>query len=159
MIDQELIAYLDAHFRETSRQIAESREETTQQITSLREENTQQIASLREEVASLREESTQRFEQVEETTRQTLVLVEDLRDQVHVIAEGFLGLNERLDYQSTATLTFEQVRGWIEPYFRDLDRRVRILEGRSDRQQGDVMDAVRKILGKPPLHQAPVSAE
>src|ERR1700681_1883314 len=94
-MDQELIAYLDERFRETSRQIESlreattqqfdvSREETTQQISALRKETTQQIGGLREEfvgfgeettkqIGSLREEfvgfrveTTQRFERLEE---------------------------------------------------------------------------------------------
>lgn len=91
-----------------------------------------------------------------------------------------MGMSERLErYRNEATLAFDQVKGWIEPYYKELsghirnlddraylldgrveglggrvdslDGRVRILEGRADRQQGDVMDAIRKLLGKPPL--------
>jgi hypothetical protein len=133
-MDQELIAYLDERFRETSQQIAELREETTRQF----------------------EQVDHRFEQAETTARQTLVVLEGLRHEVHVVAEGFLGLHEKLErYRADSTASFELVRGWIEPYYRMLDGRLSVMEGRADRQQGDVMEAVRRILARPPL-QPPV---
>lgn len=66
-MDRELIAYLDERFRETSQQFVD-----------------------------LRKEMDERFKEVNETTRQTLVLVEDLRDEVHLVAEAFLGTDERV---------------------------------------------------------------
>lgn len=170
MLDQELTTYLDAQFREISRQIAESREDATRQVVRLREEFEHRFDSLEHRFDSLErrfdslerrvENLERRAEQSEATGRQTLVLLEDLRDQVHLVAEGYVGVIERLErYQSTATLSFDQVKNWVEPYFRDVDRRVGILEGRSDRLQGNVMDAIRKLVGRPPIHEPPVSSE
>jgi hypothetical protein len=170
-MDKELIAYFDVHFREFAQKISEEtaqqftafREETAQQFTAFREETAQQFAASREEtaqqVAKLREEMISRFEKGEETARQNFILVEDLRHQVHLVAEVVIGMNERLErYQHEAVISFDRIIGLIEPYYRDLDSRVslvdgrvRILEGRAERQQGDVMDAIRKMLGKPPL--------
>jgi hypothetical protein len=114
-------------------------------MSGLREETRQQISGLREE-------TLQGFQRIDDTTRQTLVLVEGLQGEVRLIAEGFVGLNEKLDrVHAEATLVFDEVKGWIEPYYRNLDGRVRVLEGRADRQQGDVLDAVRTMLGRPPL--------
>ncbi len=190
-MDQELIAYFDARFRETAQQIAESREETAQQIAKFREETAQQIAESYEEnaqqIAKFREETTWRFEQIdkrlekrEEAERYTHVLVEGLRHELHLVAETVLGVDEKLDrYRTEARVEFNQVKGWIEPYYRELDGRVRnldnhasrtdgrieglddrlqVLENRAERQQGDVMDAIRKMLGKPPL-PPPVTSE
>ncbi|HSK80847.1 MAG TPA: hypothetical protein VLQ45_30625, partial [Thermoanaerobaculia bacterium] len=99
------------------------------------------------------------FEQVEATARQTLVLFEGLRHEVHVIAEGFLGLNGQLErYYSEAKLSFEQVKAWIEPYYRDLGRRVSILEGGRDRMHEDVVEAVQRLLGRPP-YQPPAASD
>jgi chromosome segregation ATPase len=184
MLDQELTTYLDAQFREISRQIAESREDATRQVARLREEFEHRFDSLERRFDSLEhrfdslehrvgilehrfdslerrfESLERRVEHLEATGRQTLVLVEGLRDEVHLIAEGYVGVIERLErYQSTASLSFDQVKDWVEPYFRDVDRRVGILEGRSDRLQGNVMDAIRKLVGRPPLHEPPVSSE
>jgi|SRR6476660_5710880 len=139
-MDPDLIAYLDQRFRENAEQISSLREETTQQISSLRKETLQRF-----------EQVDRRFEQVEDTTRQTLILVEGLRSEVHLIAEGFLGLSDKIERWPSEAVVFDTAKGWIEPYYRDLDNRVRILEGRAERQQGDVLDAVRKMLGKPPL--------
>lgn len=154
---QELIAYFDARFQELAQQIAESRdetarqfaasrEETTQQIEKLREETSQQLARLREEttqqfaasreetsqqIAKLRGEMVSRFEKGEETARHTEILIEDLRDKLDVVAEGVMGANERLDrYRNEARIEFNQVKGWIEPYYRELDGRVRNLDNR-----------------------------
>jgi len=165
-MDQELIAYLDARFRETAQQIAASREETAQQIAASRDETAQQIARLREETSGRFEQVDSRFEKLEETTRHTIVLMEGMRHELHLVAESVVGTNERLErYHREATLTFHQVKEWIEPYFRNLDSRVnvldgyahgldlrvRALEGQADHRHEDVMNAIRKMLGKPPL--------
>ena len=171
---QELTAYFDERFREFARKIVE---ETAQQITASREEMSQQITASREEtaqqIAELREETISRFEKGEETARHTVVLVEDLRSKLDLVAEGVIGANERLDrYRSEARIEFNQVKGWIEPYYRELDGRVRnldnrmdcvdarlqVLEDRAERQQGDAYNAIRKMLGKPPL-PPPVTSE
>lgn len=105
-MDQELIAYLDARFRETTQQIAGLREETTQQITSLREETTQEI-------------------------RQVYVVIEGLRHEVQLVAEGVTGTNERLDaFRAEVSQEFKDVRGLLSSSYTDLDRRVRPLERR-----------------------------
>ena len=85
-------------------------------------------------------------------------LLEDLRHQVQLIAEGHVGLNERLDrIESRGTLTFEQVKGWIDPYFRHVDSRIRIFEGWADRQNLTVVNAIRALLGKLPLEPPPTA--
>lgn len=139
-MDQELIAYLDRRFGETS----------------------QQISTLREDIGTLREETHQRFEQVdrrldkgEETARHTLILLEDLRSEVHLIAEGVVGLNQRLDrFQRDDDFMFNRLRGWFEPYFRHLDDRAQILEERAELQRGTVMDAIRKLVAKYPVQRS-----
>lgn len=141
-MSEDLIAYLDARFRETSQQIAA----TQQQIASLREETVQ----LFEQVNQRFEQIDQRFESVETAARHTVVLVEGLRHELHVVAEGFLGLNERVErYAEESRLSFSKVQAWIAPYFRNLDGRVKILEGWADRQHWDVVESVRRILHRP----------
>lgn len=160
-MDQELIAYFDQRFRETSQQISEA----TRQISDLREETARRFSETAQQISDFRKETAQqfervdarfeqvdaRFEQVEATARQTLVLFEGLRHEVHVIAEGFLGLSGKMErYYSEAKLSFEQVRSWIEPYYTDLGRRVSILEGERARMHEDVVEAVQRLLGRPP---------
>lgn len=130
-MDHELIAYLDERFQRI--------DERFQRI----DERFQRID---ERFAKIEE----RLDTLETAIRHTNVLVEGLRADVHLIAEGFVGMNDRFNtFQSEATLVFDQVKGWIEPYYRNLDGRLRVVEGRAERQQGDVLDAVRRMLNKP----------
>ena len=123
-MDHELIAYLDQRF--------------------------QQIDQLFEQIDRRFEKIDERLDALDTAIRHTNVLVEGLRGDVHLIAEGFVGMNDRFNtFQSEATLVFDQVKGWIEPYYRNLDGRLRVVEGRAERQQGDVLDAVRRMLSKP----------
>jgi hypothetical protein len=143
-MDPELIAYLDQRFRENAQRISALHEETAQRF---------------EQIDQRFERMDQRFERLEDTSRQTLVLVEELRGDVHLIAEGFVGNSERLErFQQEATLVFDEVKGWIEPYYRNLNGRLQVIESRAERQQGDVLDAVRRMLGKAPL-QSPIPTE
>jgi hypothetical protein len=162
-MDQALIAYFDERFRETSQQIQALREETVQQIQALREETALQIRTLRAEM-------DRQFGEARETARLTLVLIEGLRDEVHLVAEAFMGLDERLGrVEDKGALSFETVRGWVEPYFknaeergreldlrsvqldvpvRDLDNRVRTLEGWAARQREDVKESLIKMVAR-----------
>ena len=154
-MDQEMIAYLDAHFREANQRaevLYRRMEALQQQMENLHQETTQQIASLREETARRFEQVDSRFERLEEVARHTLVLLEDLRDEIHLIAEGYIGLNERLErLQSETSLTFSRFTEWIEPYYKPIDGRLRALENASDLRQMDILDAVRKMLARPPV--------
>jgi hypothetical protein len=105
------------------------------------------------------EQVDRRFERGEETARQTFVVAEGLRRELHLVAEAFLGLSERME---EAQRELAKPPTWFDPYFRELDkriegvaRRVSTLEGYVERRQGDIMDAVRKILGRPPLNPSP----
>jgi hypothetical protein len=166
---------------EVAQQVQGLREEVVQQIQGLREEVAQQVQGLREEVVQqiqgLREETLSRFAEVDrqfgetrETARLTLVLVEDLRDDLHLVAEAFMGLNQRVErVEDKAALSFETVRGWLEPYFKsaeergreldarsvqlevpvkDLDNRVRTLEGWAARQGEDVKESLVKMVAR-----------
>lgn len=167
---REISREISSFREETTQQISSLREETTQQIASLREETTQQISSLREETVRRFEQVDHRLDKQDETARHTLILVEGLRGDVQLMGEGVMGFGEQLErYHSQATVSFQQVDNWIRPPFEELrrhcedldrkhgeldsqydglDRRVRSLEERADRQQGDVVEAIRKRFGK-----------
>jgi archaellum component FlaC len=146
-MDQELIAYLDERFRETTQQIQGLREETSQQIQGLREETSQQIQGLRAEtsqqIQGLREETSQqiqglraetshRFDRMEETIRHTDVKLEGLRGDIRQVAEGVAMVDQKLDtFRDTVALEFKANRSQVEAYFGHLNRRVRDLELRS----------------------------
>ncbi len=138
-MDHELIAYLDERFHRIDQRF-------------------EQIDQRFEQIDGRFKRVEDRLETLDTAVRHTNVLVEDLRSDVHLIAEGSVGLNDRFEtFQSEATLVFDQVKGWIEPYYRNLDGRLKVVEGRAERQQGDVLDAVRRMLGKPPRQPAPSS--
>jgi len=108
-MDQEMIAYFDKHFRETSRQIE-----------------------------GLREETLGRFERVEEAVRHNQVSLESLRGEVRLVAEGVANTNERLDsFKVEVSNEFAETRKMIRLGYSDLDRRVRALEARRERPDRD----------------------
>lgn len=132
-MDQELISYLDERFRETAQQIQGLREETTHQLQGLRQEN------------------TQRFEQLEEGIRHTQISIEGLRGEVRLVAEGMMGLDERLGFLRTELKQdIDDVRRLIPPVIASLDQRVRILEVRKDLQRRDPMEIIRERYGTKP---------
>jgi archaellum component FlaC len=127
-LDQELIAYLDERFRETSRQIESLREETTQQIGGLREETIQQIGGLRQE-------TTQRFERLEERMderfRHTGIEIEALSDKIRQVGDGVAGARESLGaFRQEVAVEFKDVRSSIRVPFENLNKRVLILEAK-----------------------------
>jgi archaellum component FlaC len=172
-MDQELIAYFDEHFRgiderfrETSRQISDLREETTRQFERIDsrfeqiDSRFEQIDSRFEQIDSRFEQIDSHFERVEETARQTVVLVEGLRHEVHLIAEAFLEVGPKLElYHNESKLSIDDVKRWMEKPFRDLDNRIHYLEVPKERQFEDVMDEVRRVLGKPPRQTPPVASD
>jgi chromosome segregation ATPase len=98
-MDQELIAYLDERFHEVGERFHEVDErfrETNQQI------------------ADLRNDMNRQFVRMEGTIREARIEIEGMRDDVKQVAEGVVGLDERLRPFRTD--------------ISDLDRRVRDLE-------------------------------
>jgi hypothetical protein len=92
----------------------------------------------------------ERFEELETEVRQTRVLVEAVDSNVRLVAEGVMGVTERLEaFQEEAVLGFKDVKASIVPYYQNLDSRVRILEAKADRQTEDVLESIRKKFGKP----------
>jgi chromosome segregation ATPase len=117
-MDQELIAFLDVCFGETSQQIAGLREE----MGGLRGE----LRGLRGEFEGFRAETGEKFDRVNEEIRKAGVLIEGVRHEVQVVAEGVTGANERLDaFRTEAEQEFKDVRSLIHLSYRDLDRRIR----------------------------------
>ncbi len=138
-MDTELIAYLDARFERIDQRF----ERIDQRF--------EQVDQRFERIDQRFETVESRLEGLETAIRHTNVLIEGLRSDVHLIAEGSVSLYDRVErFQSEATLVFDQVKGWIEPYYRNLDSRLKIVEGRVEREKDvDVLDSVRRMLGKP----------
>ncbi|MEA2560200.1 MAG: hypothetical protein QOH06_1704 [Acidobacteriota bacterium] len=109
-MDPELIAYLDERFRG----IDERFRETSQQI------------------QELREETSKRFNKMDEQLRLTDVRVEGLQSQIQVVAEGVAAGNEKLDsFKTDVAKEFSDTRSLIKDGYKELDKRVRVLERRA----------------------------
>jgi hypothetical protein len=95
-LDHELIAYLDERFRESARQMESFRAETSERLDTM----------------------DKRLEQLDEQIRLTRVVAEGLRHEIHIVAEGVMGLSESLAaYQSETLLKFDEVRASMVPYY------------------------------------------
>lgn len=124
-MDQELIAYFDERFRETSRQIQDLREETVQQFTSFRAEVDQRF----EQVDRRFGQVGQRLDQLQETVHGTQILVEDLRGKIELVAEGVVGVNERLDAALEKTAgDIQEVRSVFTAHNKNLNGRIQVVE-------------------------------
>ena len=131
-MDPELIAYLDQRFHSIDQRF-HSIDQRFDSIDQRFQETSQQISALREETLQRFEQVDRRFEQVDEANRHTRVLVEELRDKIELVAEGQVGLSERIEnLEKQAAQTFDTVKGLIAPFYRELDGRIRALED-SDR--------------------------
>jgi len=127
-MDQELKAYFEENFGRMRDQMAE------------------QFGQVREQFGQVREE----FEQVKTAIRHTQISVEAVHSDVRLVAEGVMGLTERLEnFQGETALRFEDVKASIVPYYTNLNSRMKILESWADRQTDDVLEAIRKKFGKP----------
>jgi predicted nuclease with TOPRIM domain len=146
-MDQELIAYLDKNFRETARQ----------------------IEGLREEMIGRFEQVGGRFERVEEAIRHNQVSLESLRGEVRLVAEGVMGLDERLGFlREEVSREVKEADSFLRLSYEDMDRhikdmdkyvrislleinsRVRPLEVWRERQGRDPLELIREKFGKKP---------
>jgi hypothetical protein len=127
-MDPELIAYLDERFRgidERFRGIDERFRGIDERFRSL-------DASFTQQIQGLRKETSERFDKLEEQLRLTDVKVEALHGRIQVVAEGVAMANERLDsYKHEVTRGFEDTNALIKSGYRELDRRVQVLERRA----------------------------
>jgi hypothetical protein len=121
-MDQELIAYLDTRFRETS----------------------QQIENLRDQVDT-------RFERVEAAIRHTQVMVEAVRGEVRMVAEGVMASDEKLQFfRAEVKQEFDDTRSLMRSAYAQVDRRVHALESWRELKERDPIDLIREKFGKPP---------
>ena len=122
-MDPELIAYLDQRFNSIDGRF----EQVDRRFEHVEEAN-------RETRSLIEETNRQTHALIEETNRQTRVLIEEVRDEVRFVAEGQVGLRERIEnLEKQAAQTFDTVKGLIAPFYRELDGRIRALED-SDRE-------------------------
>jgi chromosome segregation ATPase len=156
-MDQELIAYLEARFthiderfRETSQQIETLREETSRHFEQI-DSRFEGIDSRFEQIDSRFEQIDSRFEKVETEIRHTQVSIEGLRREVCIVAEGVMGVDERLKPARKDYLQdFEDVRALIRTTYSNLDNRTFALESWRERTERDPIELIRERFGKTP---------
>lgn len=123
-MDPELIAYLDERFRETAQQIQGLREETSHRFDRVDE----RLGKVDERLAKTEE----KLGHLDEQLRLTDVKVEGLRDNIKQVAEGVIMANEKLDASKLEVAReFSDTKALIQAGYRDLDKRVKVLERRA----------------------------
>jgi uncharacterized protein Yka (UPF0111/DUF47 family) len=150
-MDQSMMSRLEEHLREITRQIGWVREE----MGSLKEELRGEMASFKEETTQKIEENSGQIEELREEVHLSRILQEQLRSDVTAVAEGVVGMSERLDFhRSELQRTFQEVADLLRPAYKlmgpqyqKLDRRVGVLEERADRVNRDVLQVIRKKFG------------
>jgi hypothetical protein len=155
-VDQELRAYLEELKARMDEQSARLEDRMNVRLD-------QQSARMDEQFARLETQS-------QTEARQTRVLLEGLYNNIGLLAEGIMGVTERLEtFQEETANGFKEIKAGLSPAYKDLDgrvysldnqvellesrvqimnNRVRILEARADRQTEDVLDSIRKKFGK-----------
>jgi hypothetical protein len=124
-MDQELIAYLDKRFRETS----------------------EQIAGLRGELESFRQDTAQRFEKVEAEVLYAHIKVGNL--PIRLLAEGIMSSEERLQaFRAEVKQEFDETRGLMRSAYAQVDHRLGILESFKARKDRDPIEVLRELYGK-----------
>ena len=91
--------------------------------------NDARFSSMELQLQEFRRETAQRFEQVETQIRHTNVLVEDLRGQIQLVAEGVANCNERLDrLEEKVDRGFAEEKATRTLHEGELERRLRLVE-------------------------------
>lgn len=154
-MDQELLTYLKEQFHEIRQQIGglsgetrERFEKVEAQIGGLRGETRErfekmegQIEGLSHEIGGLREESR-------EGIRHAHVLLEDVKGNVRLLAEGVASVDERMGkLDGDLRQKLEELWNMVATPFRGLGARVTLLEEAEDRRHRDIMEVMRKRFG------------
>jgi hypothetical protein len=156
-MDQELIAYLEKNFAQIGQRFAQMMDERFARMDERFARMDERFARIDErfekqdeQFRSFREETTRRFGHLDEGVRHTQVLVEGLWGDLRLVADGVVGLDERLmAFRKEVAQDIDDVRKLIRPIYSALDQRVRNLEIRKDLQGRDPIDIIRERFGKP----------
>jgi chromosome segregation ATPase len=136
-MDQEMLSYLKEQFHEIRQQIGGLGQETRERF----ERMDERFERVEGRLESFREESR-------EGLRHTRVLLEEVRADVRLLAEGMMGLDHRMEKgQKELTRKIEDLRTLVTPLYRGLDERVAHLEEREEQRSRDVMEVIRERYG------------
>lgn len=144
-MDQELIAYLDARFSETSREFREVKE-MVEQLDAKFGRFDGRVEQLDARVGRL----DGRVEQVDGKVGQLQITLESMRDDIRQVAEGVIANSEKIDaFKADVVLNFGEVLGLLRPMYMKLDLRISSLEAWRERTERDPIEMVRELLSKP----------
>lgn len=119
-MDREFAEYLDRKLREATEQI-------TERVTAVVTERV--TAKVTEQIQELRCEMKQGHDELRQDNRETRILLEDLRGDVRLVAEGVANSNERLDrHMEESNRRFAEERAFTRTACSQLDVRVTKLE-------------------------------
>jgi archaellum component FlaC len=106
-MDQELIVFL------------------TREFGSLRDELRGDINGLRGEFEAFRKETNERFEKVEDQIHLTQITVENMRDDIQLLAEGVSAFDGKLEnVRQELKGEIQDVKALLHQSYGDLDRRI-----------------------------------
>ena len=130
-MDHDMIVFFEDRFRATS-----------QQIESLREENKQQFEHLDGRMDKLDgrvDKLDGRMDRLEEQAHQTRIVMEDMRGEIRLLAEGIIGVWERQDqFKEEVTRELKQV-----------SYRLSVLEAHAQNKGRDPIALIRERLAEP----------
>ena len=130
-MDQGMIAYFDAHFSRVD-----------ERFTAL-DQRLDRVESRLDAVEG-------RLASVEEAVRHTHIVVEGMRGDLRLVAEGVIGSNERQDrIQSEILIRLKDVEALIRPSYPVLDLRLKVLESWKERTDRDPVEIVKERFGRP----------
>jgi hypothetical protein len=135
-MDQELIAYLDQRFRETSQQIEVFREETTSRL---------------DRVEGRLEGVEGGLEGVKEDVRHTQITLEGMRGEIRIVAEGVMGIDERImALRAEIARDVKRIDNFVHLSHVEMNDRLRPLESWKEQIGQDPVALVREKFGKKP---------
>jgi len=143
-VHEEMAQGLSGLREEMTREFANVREEMTQGLSDLHEETTREFANVREEMA-------QGFAKASEENRQTRVLIENVHSDVRLVAEGVIGMGERMDPFRVEFMTeVKNVRSLVQDSYSALEPRVHALESWRETRERDPIDIIKERFGRRP---------
>ena len=158
-MDQDLISYLERFREEMVRKLEQVNDRLDRMDGRLDrmdgrlggvEGHLGRVESRLEGVEGRLEQVETKLERVEENVRYARIEIEGVRDEVKLVAEAYIGLDERLtSVRVDLASEFSKVQSSIRQPFEYLDSRLRIIEQRADNVTRDALDLIRERLGKP----------
>jgi chromosome segregation ATPase len=139
---------LRSDFQELKSDLQEQKEQFQEQKNQLQEQGNQ-LQEQKLQLQELRTYVEERFQKVEDSDRHTRILVEGLRGDFRLLAEGFVGFQESWQADKAELLReIGDVKSLVRQSYSDHNRRVTELESWRERRDRDPFAVIRGWLGK-----------